>query len=68
VVAAATACGDLIPAAATMVPAMEPPPGLAINSKNAIMVGVVPQVTTLGVTLVVLGVTIQEAIVEMEIP
>jgi hypothetical protein len=46
---------------------MEPPPGLAINSKNA-MIGVVPQATTLGVTLVVLGVTIQEAIVEMEIP
>jgi hypothetical protein len=51
-----------------MVPAMEPPPGLAINSKNAIMIGVVPQAATLGVTLVVLGVTIQEAIVEMEIP
>ena len=52
-----------------MVPAaMAPPPGQAINSKNAIMIGVVPQATTLGVTLVVLGVTIQEAIVEMETP
>jgi hypothetical protein len=56
------ACGDLIQV--TMVQ----PLVLATNSRNAIMIGVVPQATTLGVTLVVLGVTIQEAIVEMEIP